>query len=38
MGKFLKSPVLEISLMLILIIVGYIAMGLISGGIDTPDD
>lgn len=38
MSKFLKSPVLEISLMLILIIVGYMAMGLISGGIDTPDD
>ena len=38
MGKLLKSPVLEILLMLILIVVGYIAMGLAAPGIDTPDD
>lgn len=38
MGKFFKSPILEISLMMVLIIVGYIAMGLISTGIDTPED
>lgn len=37
MGKLLKSPIIEIVLMTALIIIGYIAMGLISSGIDTPE-
>lgn len=38
MSKLFKSPVLEIVVMTALILIGYIAMGLISSGIDTPDD
>ncbi len=38
MSKLFKSPVIEIAIMLILIVVGYIAMGMISSGIDTPDE
>lgn len=36
--SFLKSPLLEIGLMTVLVIISFIAMGAISTGVDTPED
>ncbi|MDY6911327.1 MAG: sulfite exporter TauE/SafE family protein [Chloroflexota bacterium] len=37
-GKLFKSPVFEILLMTVLMIAAYVAMGIISNGIETPQD